>query len=119
MKFSVEHIVLDNETAISYDSGAMAVYATPALVSIMECAAFKLAQAAGYDTVGTIVNIEHKKACLPGSTVISTAELTAVDEKKLMYKVTVTDRKGTILGEGMHGRYIIEPERFMERVELL
>lgn len=119
MKFCVEHIVLDNETAISYDSGAMAVYATPALVSIMECAAFKLAQAAGYDTVGTIVNIEHKKACLPGSKVFSYAELTAVDGKKLMYKVKVTDKNGTVLGEGTHGRYIIDPERFMGKVELL
>lgn len=116
-KYSVEHIVRDNETAIAYDSGAQNVYSTPALVAIMECAAFNMARDAGHETVGTIVNIEHKRACKPGSKVISTAELTVIDGNKLSFNVTVTDDSGNILGTGTHGRYIIDPAKFLKKLE--
>lgn len=116
MEYAVEHIVRENETALAYDSGAQEVFATPALVSIMECAAFTMAKKMGIDTVGTIVNIVHKKACKVGTKIRSVATLTAVDGKKLTYRVAVYDQAGTVLGEGTHGRYIIDPDKFMSNL---
>lgn len=116
MEYTVEHIVKDNETAIAYDSGAQPVFATPALVSIMEKAAFTLAKELNIDTVGTIVNIMHKRACKVGTPIRSTARLTAIDGKKLTFNVIVTDAKG-VLGEGSHGRYIIDPDKFLNNLD--
>jgi fluoroacetyl-CoA thioesterase len=116
MKYTLEHTVREDETAFNYDSGAMHVYSTPAMIALMECAAHTMLMDAGLDNVGTMVNIEHKKACKPGTIVIAEALLTEIDGKRLTFDVKVTDQEGNILGEGTHGRYIIDPERFMQKV---
>lgn len=116
MKYTLEHTVREDETAFNYDSGAMHVYSTPAMIALMECAAHTMLMDAGLDNVGTMVNIEHKKACKPGTIVIAEALLTEIDGKRLTFDVKVTDKEGNILGEGTHGRYIIDPERFMQNV---
>jgi predicted thioesterase len=115
MKYTLEHTVREDETAFNYDSGAMHVYSTPAMIALMECAAHTMLMDAGLDNVGTMVNIEHKKACKPGTIVLAEALLTEIDGKRLTFDVKVTDKEGNILGEGT-GRYIIDPERFMQKV---
>ena len=116
MKYTLEHTVREDETAFNYDSGAMHVYSTPAMIALMECAAHTMLMDAGLDNVGIMVNIEHKKACKPGTVVIAEALLTEINGKRLTFDVKVTDKEGNILGEGTHGRYIIDPERFMQKV---
>lgn len=116
MKYTLEHTVREDETAFNYDSGAMHVYSTPAMIALMECAAHTMLMDAGLDNVGIMVNIEHKKACKPGTIVIAEALLTEIDGKRLTFDVKVTDQEGNILGEGTHGRYIIDPERFMQKI---
>jgi predicted thioesterase len=116
MKYTLEHTVREDETAFNYDSGAMHVYSTPAMIALMECAAHTMLMDAGLDNVGIMVNIEHKKACKPGTVVISEALLTEINGKRLTFDVKVTDQEGNILGEGTHGRYIIDPERFMQKI---
>ena len=116
MKYTLEHTVREDETAFNYDSGAMHVYSTPAMIALMECAAHTMLMDEGLDNVGTMVNIEHKKACKPGTVVIAEALLTEINGKRLTFDVKVTDQEGNILGEGTHGRYIINPERFMQKI---
>ena len=116
MKYTLEHTVREDETAFNYDSGAMHVYSTPAMIALMECAAHTMLMDAGLDNVGIMVNIEHKKACKPGTVVIAEALLTEINGKRLTFDVKVTDQEGNILGEGTHGRYIINPERFMQKI---
>jgi predicted thioesterase len=94
----------------------MHVYSTPAMIALMECAAHTMLMDAGLDNVGIMVNIEHKKACKPGTVVIAEALLTEINGKRLTFDVKVTDQEGNILGEGTHGRYIIDPERFMQKI---
>ena len=110
------HTVADNETAQVLGSGGLPVYSTPSMICLMELAAYKLAEAAGHQTVGTKVEISHLRACLPGTEVTAEAELTEIDGRRLSYKVKVSDAKG-VMGEGRHERFIIDPERFMAKLK--
>ena len=56
------------------------------------------------------------KACLAGTEVTVTAELTEIDGRRLEYNVKVESKDGTI-GEGTHQRFIIDPERFMSKLK--
>lgn len=114
--YAMTHRVSDNETAEVLGSGGLPVYSTPSMICLMELAAFRLAESHGHQTVGTKVNISHLRACLPGTEVTAEAELLEMEGRRLSYKVTVKDAQG-IMGEGLHERFIIEPERFMAKLK--
>lgn len=114
-RFTITRCVSENETAKFLGSGALDVYATPAMICHMELASFKLAEQAGHQTVGTKVDVNHLRACKAGTEVTVTAELTEVDGRRLEYAVKAEDSKG-LLGEGRHQRFIIDPERFMAKL---
>ena len=115
-KYTLPHIVTENETAEVLGSGGLPVYSTPSMICLMELSAFRLAEEGGHQTVGTKVEISHLRACLPGTEVTAEAELTEIDGRRLSYKVKVSDAKG-VMGEGMHERFIIDPERFMAKLK--
>lgn len=109
--------VNDNNTAIAYGSGGIPVFATPAMVGLMENAALKSLDAVlppGFSTVGTRVEVSHVAATPVGMKVTATSELIEVSGKRLEFKVEAHDEKG-IIGEGTHQRFIIEMEKFMSR----
>lgn len=114
-KFTITRCVSENETAKFLGSGALDVYATPAMICHMELASFRLAEQFGHQTVGTKVDVSHLRACKVGTEVTVTAELTEVDGRRLEYAVKAEDFKG-LLGEGRHQRFIIDPERFMAKL---
>lgn len=114
-KFILHRIVADNETAEVLGSGGLPVYATPSMICHMELAAYSLAVKYGNATVGTRVEINHLRACRVGTAITVTAELTEVDGRRLEFNVSAEDGQG-LLGEGKHQRYIIDPERFMNKL---
>lgn len=114
-KFTITRCVSETETAKFLGSGALDVYATPAMICHMELASFRLAEQFGHQTVGTKVDVSHLRACKVGTEVTVTAELTEVDGRRLEYAVKAEDSKG-LLGEGRHQRFIIDPERFMAKL---
>ncbi len=112
-----EEVTLKN-TASALGSGGIDVYATPAMIALMEKAAMNAVQSAlaeGLSTVGTMVNIKHMAATPVGMTVTAKAELIEVSEKRLLFKVEAFDEKDKI-GEGIHERFIINVEKFISRV---
>ena len=114
----VEKIVGVADTAAQYGSGLLNVFATPAMIALMESAAHKLSQSIvteGEDTVGTEVNIKHTRATPIGVDVYAEAELIEKKERKLIFKITAYDNKGEI-GNGTHVRFIISPEKFMTKI---
>ena len=113
--YTIVRVVTDNETAEFIGSGGLPVYATPSMICHMELAAYKLAEQFGHQTVGTKVNISHLRACLTGTEVKITAELTEVDGRRLEYTIKAEDEAG-LIGEGAHQRFIIDPERFMNKL---
>lgn len=111
-------IVSIADTATHYGSGLIEVFATPAMIGLME----KTAQSSiqhylpeGFITVGTEVNIAHVKATPLGMKVTCTSELTGVDGKKLMFKVSAHDEAG-LIGQGTHKRYIVNAAEFMQKL---
>ena len=115
-KHTLTHIAAEHETAEILGSGGLPVYSTPSMICLMELTAYKLAAAEGLQTVGTRVDISHLRACRPGTELTATAEIVEIDGRKLTYKVSVCDSLG-LIGEGMHERFVIDPERFMSKIK--
>jgi len=115
----IEMIVHEENTARRLGSGNVAVLATPEMIRLMEKAAVAAVDHLlpdGYHTVGVAVDIRHLAATPVGMRVRGQAELTAVEGRKLTFRVEAFDEVERI-GEGAHRRAIIDVERFKERVE--
>ena len=115
-EYSVEHTVSENDTALAHKSGGLAVYATPAMAALMEEAAYLLLRECGFESVGTQLNISHTRACLCGAVVKAVAKVAGIEGRKLTFRVEACDSKGPI-GEGDHTRYVIDPEKFMSKLQ--
>src|ERR1035437_8448503 len=70
---------------------------------------------AGYDTVGTHVNVAHLAASPIGMSVTFTAEVIRVDGRRVEFRVEARDEKEKI-GEGTHERAIINIAKFATRL---
>lgn len=106
-------------TAAQYGSGLVASYATPAMIALMENAAFNATKPLlpeTQTTVGAEVNIKHLAATPVGMTVRARAELLSVEGRKLVFKVEAWDDVEKI-GEGTHTRFIVDLERFNARLK--
>lgn len=111
-------IVTAHNTAIAMGSGDLSVLATPAMIALMERAAAEVAAKmceVGQTTVGTRVNIEHKRATPIGAEVHAVAELISQDGRRLTFRVVAMDEKGEI-GSGDHDRFIVDREKFMAKL---
>ena len=110
--------VTESSTAAYIGSGDMPVLATPALAALMENAAM-LAVAVelpeGSTTVGTRLELNHVKASAVGAEVAAEAVLTAVDGRRLTFRIEAHDAHG-LVGECTHERVIVDRERFMSKV---
>ena len=114
-----EKRLVTNENAISFlgNDGAR-VLSTPHMIGLMEWTCrntVKPLLAEGYDTVGTHVNVAHLGAAPIGMSVTFTAEVIAVNEKRVTFRVEACDEKQKI-GEGTHERAIIHVARFAARM---
>jgi predicted thioesterase len=70
---------------------------------------------AGYDTVGTHVNVAHLAAAPIGMMVTFTAEVLGVNDRRIQFRVEAWDEKEKI-GEGTHERTIINIAKFATRL---
>ena len=99
-------------------SGDLDVFATPAMVALMENAAMKAVADAlpeGSTTVGAEMNVTHIKPSGLGAEIVATAVLTGAEGRNLTFNVGARDAEGMI-GEGIHIRYAVDRRRFMEKV---
>ena len=111
--------VENKHLAANVGSGDLEVLATPAMMALMENAAMeavKDALAEGQTTVGGQISSSHLRPTAPGQTVAATAVLTAVEGRKLTFKVTAYDDKG-VIGEGEHIRFVVDRQKFMAKLQ--
>lgn len=114
-----ETTVTESNTALAMGSGLLPVFATPAMVALMEQAAVHACQDAleeGQGTVGTHLNISHDAATPVGMAVRAEAELTAIEGRQLTFTVWAFDEVGMI-GSGTHQRFLIDNERFLQKAQ--
>ena len=110
--------VTADKTAAAMGSGDLPVYATPAMVALMEHAALEAVSSslpAGSTTVGSEMNVSHLKPSKQGATITATAVLTAIEGRRLTFNVGARDEEG-VIGEGTHVRYIVDRERFLSKL---
>ena len=118
LTFESTTTVSASNTAATLGSGDMDVFATPAMVALMENAAMKAVAAAlpeGSATVGTQMNTSHIKASSLGAAITASAVLTEVEGRKLTFAVKAWDDKG-VIGEGVHTRFVVDRERFLSKL---
>ena len=86
----LEQTVTDADTASKWGSGLVPVFSTPALVGLMESAAVHALTGclpAGQTTVGGHIDVRHLAATPVGMKVRARAELTAVEGRRLVFKI--------------------------------
>ncbi len=119
LKNKVTIQVTQELTAEALGSGLLPVYATPAMVALIEgCAKDSLVPflETGEGTVGVSVNIAHLSATLMGKQVTCETIVTQVDRKKIKFEAVVTDENG-LIGKGTHERFIINNDHFMAKLK--
>ncbi|NLP05652.1 thioesterase family protein [Candidatus Fermentibacteria bacterium] len=111
-------VVGPSNVASSIGSGGVEVFSTPSMVALMETAARDAVEdllPEGWSTVGTSLDIRHTAATPPGEAVTARAELVEVEGRRLRFRVSASDRWGTI-GEGTHERFAVDLARFGMKV---
>lgn len=114
-----EIIVTQEKTAKAMGSGTLDVFATPAMIALMENTAFESVAGEleeGSGTVGTALNVKHVAATPVGMKVVCETELVKVDGRALTFSVKAFDEKG-LIGEGEHERFIVFNEKFQAKAD--
>ena len=109
-----------DRTAASVGSGALRVFGTPWMIAMMEnaaCNALAPYYEEGQSSVGTRLDISHDAATPEGMKVWAEAEITEIDRRRIVFKVTAFDEAGQI-GTGTHERFLIDTDRFITKASL-
>lgn len=118
LTFTSTIIVSKENIAATMGSGDLEVFATPAMVALMENAAMNAVAgelSEGFAAVGAMMNTTHIKPSAMGETISATAVLKEVEGRKLTFEVRAEDSKG-VIGEGTHVRYVVDREKFMAKL---
>lgn len=117
IKGNEELLVDENYTAKTMGSGTLEVFATPAMIALMEKTAWKSVQdhlEEGQGTVGIALDVKHVAATPLGMKVCCESLLIQIDGKKLTFSVKAYDEVG-LIGEGTHERFIVMNEKFQNK----
>lgn len=114
-----EVMVTRENCASAQGSGLLEVFATPAMIALMEQTSWMSIASLlteGEGTVGTKLDVSHLAATPVGMKVWCESELKEVDGRRLVFHVEAFDEKGKI-GEGEHERFIIRNDKFMKKAQ--
>jgi len=115
-----ENLLVTNDVAIDFvDLEAARVLSTPQLIGHLELVARNLLKQqieAGNDSVGSEVHFRHLAATPVGMRVRLLAEVTAVDGRRVRFRLEAFAEREKI-AEGTHERVIIDVARFAARMQ--
>lgn len=118
LKHTSEQTVSEALTAMQMGSGDLPVFASPAMMALMENAAMMAVAnelPEGCTTVGGHIESSHLRPSKVGEKVSAVAEVTKVDGKKIEFKVAAYSGE-TLLGEGTHLRFVVDKEKFISKL---
>ena len=119
LRHSETLVVEHKDTAAVYGSGSLEVFATPAMIALMEKTCLESVNdkiGESNTTVGIAVNIKHLKASPVGGTIRCEAKLIEVDSRRLVFEVKCFEGE-TLVGEGTHERFVVDSEKFMSKLK--
>ena len=119
MKGTAELTVGDEHTAPRIGSGKVRVLATPVMINLIEAASLAAVEhllPAGYQSLGTRLDVQHIAATPVGMRVSAEAEVLSFDKRLLVFRVEARDEKD-LIGHGTHERVIVNVAKFDERVQ--
>ncbi len=112
--------VTEADTAAAFGSGLVPVFATPAMIALMENTAQESVRnylPDGYTTVGSRVDVQHFRPTPAGKLVTCECSLIEIHDARLTFTVSASDEKG-VIGKGIHVRYIVNQEAFLAQAEI-
>jgi predicted thioesterase len=116
---SVELVVGEEHTAPRIGSGKVHVLATPVMINLIEAAALAAVEhllAAGYQSLGTLLNVRHIAATPVGMRVTASAVVIEVQGRTIRFDVSASDERERI-GEGTHERVVVNVAKFDQRLQ--
>jgi predicted thioesterase len=116
---SAELVVGEEHTAPRVGSGLVHVLATPVMINLFEAAALDAVDKhlpAGYQSLGTILNVRHIAATPVGMKVTAQARILKVEKRTVFLEVSARDEK-ELIGDGLHERVVVNVEKFSLRVQ--
>jgi predicted thioesterase len=114
-----EMTVAPEHTAPRVGSGKVHVLATPVMINLIEAAALEAIERflpAGYQSLGTVLNVRHIAATPVGMKVFANVLVESVSQRTISFRVEVRDEKD-IVGDGTHERVVVNVAKFDERVQ--
>lgn len=117
LKGKEQAIVSLSKSAKEMGSGSLEVFATPALVALMEAASVNCIHGlleSGMTSVGVSMNVKHTSPTALGMTVCAESELTTIDGRLLVFKITAYDNAG-VIGTAVHERMIVDGKKLLEK----
>ncbi|MBI2754985.1 MAG: thioesterase family protein [Betaproteobacteria bacterium] len=118
LKGSAALVVGEEHTAPRIGSGKVHVLGTPVMINLIEAAALAAVEhllPAGYQSLGTRLDVRHIAATPVGMRVAATAEVTGLEGRTIRFRVEARDEK-ELIGDGVHERVVVNVARFDERV---
>jgi len=119
LRGSAELVVGEEHTAPSIGSGKVRVLATPVMINLIEAAALAAVEhllPAGYQSLGTHLDVRHVAATPVGMRVRATAEVVAREGRSIRFRVEARDDKD-LIGDGVHERVVVNVAKFDQRVQ--
>lgn len=114
-----KEIVNANNVATVVGSGSVEVFATPAMIALMEKTANNsLRNYLSEDcvSVGVEINTKHIKASAIGKEIVCKSELIKVDGKKLFFNISAYEGEDMI-GQASHTRVVVNKEKFLNNLK--
>jgi len=112
-------VVGEEHTAPRVGSGMVHVLATPVMINLIEAAALEAVERllpAGYQSLGTHLDVRHIAATPVGMRVVASAEVTRVEGRLITFRVEARDER-ELIGDGTHQRVVVNVAKFDERVK--
>ena len=113
-----ELLVGEEHTAPRVGSGLVHVLATPVMINLFEAAALDAVDKhlpAGYQSLGTVLNVRHIAATPVGMRVAVEARIVRIENRTVFLEVKAQDER-ELIGDGTHERVVVNVEKFSLRV---
>ena len=119
LSHTLEVVVHRKDTAAHVGSGVVQVLATPVVINLFESAALRAIEhllPAGYQSLGTRLDVRHIAATPVGMKVLASATVTRVEGRTVHFRVEARDEKD-LIGDGVHERVVVNVAKFDARVQ--